>query len=97
MRARLTKELSTKYNTRSLRVRKGDKVIVLRGQFKKKEGLVERLDIARERVFIAGVEFEKKNGSKVSYPVHPSNVMITTVVDDDKRRFKHYNNKEKSK
>ena len=37
MAAHLSKDLMKKYNRRSIRVRKGDKVILLRGQFKKKK------------------------------------------------------------
>ena len=86
--AHLSKELAKKYNMRSVRVRKGDKVIILRGQFKGKTGLIENVDTARERIYVAGAETEKKDGAKVGYPIHPSNVIITTLVTDDKLRFK---------
>jgi large subunit ribosomal protein L24 len=87
LNAPLAKELKEKHKVRSTRVRKGDKVKVARGQFKGKIGEVENVDIDKERIFINGVELVKKEGGKVPYPVHPSNVIITSLVSD-KRRFK---------
>ena len=89
----LSKELRKKYETRSLRVRTGDKVLILRGQFKGKDGLIERVDLSKERVYVKGAELTKKDGGKVSYPIHPSNIRILTVVTEDKKRFNK--NKEK--
>lgn len=85
--AKLSKELVEKQQTRSVRVRVGDKVQILRGQFKGKTGLVDRVDLTRERIFVAGAEIIKKEGGKVPYPIHASNVVITSLFQD-KRRFK---------
>ena len=75
-----------KYNRRSIRPRKGDKIIVLRGQFKKKKGNVERVDLKKSKVYVSGVEMIKKDGTKVFYPVHPSNLVVTEINLDDKKR-----------
>ena len=96
MASTLAKDLRTKHNVRSLRVRTGDKVTVLRGQFKGKSGPVEKVDVAREQVYINGVEAVKKEGAKVPYPIHPSNLMITQLYGDDKRRFKQQTKEKKS-
>lgn len=87
MSAHLSKDLMKKYNRRSIRLRKGDKVIVLRGQFKKKTGIIERVDLKKTKVYISGVEIIKKDGTKVFYPVHPSNLVITEINLDDKKRM----------
>ena len=86
----LSKELRKKYGTRSVRVRKGDKVMVMSGQFKGKSGTVDRVDVQREKIFVTGVENVKKDGAKVLYPLHPSKIMITTLYTDDKKRFKKF-------
>ena len=88
LHAKLSKDLREKYSVRSIRVRTGDKVKILRGQFKGVENVVERVDVAREKVFVKEAELAKKDGGKVAYPINPSNVMITTVTTDDKKRFK---------
>ena len=56
--------------------------------FKGKTGKVDKIDAKRERVYIQGVELAKKDGGKMLYPLHPSNIMITELFLDDKRRFK---------
>lgn len=84
--ATLSKDLRKKYGKRSLSVRKDDKVKVLRGQFKKKTGKVSRVNLKKIRIYVEGVENVKKDGSKAPYPIHPSNVMITELSLDDKKR-----------
>ena len=81
----LTKELRQKLKTRSLRVRKGDKVKVMRGQHKGKTGAVDRVDTKRMKIFITGVEFIKRDGSKAMYPIHPSNLLIQSMAEDKRR------------
>lgn len=85
--ARLSKELTAKHKTRNVRVRTGDKVLIMRGQFKSMTGLVKKVDLSRERINVAGADVSKTDGSKVAYPIHPSNVQIISLVED-KKRFK---------
>ena len=95
LRAPLSSTLRTKYNTSSLRVRKGDKVKLLRGQFKGTTGVVEKVSVSKTRIFVNGCDLIKKDGSKSAYPIHPSKVQIITVVED-KKRFKQKQNKQSS-
>ncbi len=90
MNAVLSKDLRKKYATRSMRVRKGDTVTVMRGQFRKKKGKVDRVDVTHTKVYIDKLEVYKKDGSKALYPVNPSNLMITELNTDDKKRMKKY-------
>jgi large subunit ribosomal protein L24 len=83
----LSKDLRTKLKRRSLRVRKGDKVKVLRGQHKNKTGTVERVDTKRMKVYITGIDFTKKDGSKALYPIQTSNLLIQDLEGTDKRRL----------
>ena len=83
----LAKDLRQKLKKRSLRVRKGDKVKVLRGQYRGKSGVVERVDVQKMHVYVTGVDFQKKDGSRALYPVHPSKVMITELEGSEKRRL----------
>ncbi len=96
MAAHLSKELIKKYNRRSIRLRKGDKVTILRGQFKKKTGKIERIDLKETKVYIAGVEMIKKDGTKVFYPIHPSNLVVTELNLDDKKRMAVVNKSKKA-
>jgi len=86
MSVNLSPELREEHNTRSLPVRKGDKVKVRRGDFKDHEGKVEGIDLKNYRVFIEGLNVQKPDGNKVYHPVHPSNLMIIELdLDDDER------------
>ncbi len=86
MHVHLSKELRQKYSKRNVQVRVGDKVKILRGQFAKREGKVERIDLKRERVFVTGMEIIKKDGTKIPSPLEPSNMMIIDLILDDKKR-----------
>jgi len=75
------------HGVRSLAVRKGDTVKVVRGQYKGKTGKVDRIDLQYTKVFVAGISIVKKNGSKSLIPQEPSNLMITGLDLSDKKRI----------
>ena len=86
MHSHLAKDLRAKYKKRAAPLRKGDKVKIMIGSFKKQEGKVERIDLKKTRVYIAGMEKTKKDGSKKLVPFNPSNLMIVELILDDKKR-----------
>ena len=86
MHAHLSKELRKKYNRRNLGLKKGDTVKIVRGQFKKHTGKVDRIDLKKTRVYVTGTEITKKDGTKTTYPIHPSNLIINELNIDDKMR-----------
>ena len=85
--AHLSKELREEFKRRSLPVRKGDRVRILRGKFKGKEGVVARVDLRRLKVFVEGITRKKADGSEVLFPLDPSNLLIIEVDRSDERRF----------
>ncbi len=82
----LSKELREKYSIRNARVRTGDKVKIIRGDHKGKEGKVSRVDLERTRVYVEGIERTKQDGTKHQIPLHPSNLIITELNLEDKKR-----------
>jgi len=83
--AHLVKELRAKYKKRSIPVRKGDKVKILRGNFKGTIGEIEQVDRKNYRVYIKGAERKKSEGQPASrYPIDPSNITIIELKLDDK-------------
>src|SRR3989339_2199364 len=62
--AHLSKDLRQKLKKRNVDLRKGDKVKVMRGQFKKHEGKVDRVDLKKIKVFVNGIETTKRDGTK---------------------------------
>lgn len=85
-RVHLSPELRNKYGKRSVGIRKDDKVKILRGQFKGKTGKVVEVNMKKQRVNVEGIENIRKEGTKAFYPLQPSNLMITELFLDDKKR-----------
>lgn len=83
--ARLNKDLKEKYKTRSLSVRKGDRVKILRGDFKRLEGEVLEVDTQNQSITVQGASITKSDGSQVTRPIRPSNVMLLKLVEDKER------------
>ena len=82
----LSKELREKYNRRNFKLKKGDKVKILRGQYKGRTGKIDRINIKERKIYIQGIENIRKDGTKAMYPIHPSNLMITELLIEDKKR-----------
>ena len=74
---------------RSLPVRKGDTVQVMRGTHRGQDGKVTRVDRRHFRVFVDGITVAKADGTEVGRPVHPSNLLITRLdmTDPWRRRL----------
>jgi large subunit ribosomal protein L24 len=88
MSANLSPELRGKYGRRSLPVRVGDTVKIMRGDFTGIEGKISSVDRTSYRVYIDGVTREKVSGDNVKVPIHPSNLMIVGLNLEDKWRVK---------
>ena len=86
MAAHLAADLKKQYGRRSFPARKGDEVVVMRGKFKKRTGKVARVDTRKYRVYIEGVMVKRTDGTERQAPLHPSNLKITKLNLDDKKR-----------
>lgn len=62
MSAPLSKELRSKYDVKSLPIRKDDEVMVVRGTYKGREGKVVQVYRSRWVIHIERVQREKVNG-----------------------------------
>ena len=87
--ATLSKDLREKIGKKSLPLRSGDKVRVLRGDFKGHEGEVLEVDYGSYKVTIEEVTLSKPDGTAVFLPVDPSNLMIIDADKKDDRRIKN--------
>ncbi len=84
--ATLSEELRRQYGRRSVRVRKGDTVRVMRGEYKGIEGKVQRVHVKDCRLEIEGLQREKVRGDKVPVLIHASKVMVIALDMGDKLR-----------
>lgn len=83
--AHLSKELRKKYGIRSVVLRKEDSIKIMRGHFKGKTGKIASLNTKKGCVYIEGIQRTRKDGTKVSVPMQPSNLLLTSLVEDRKR------------
>jgi large subunit ribosomal protein L24 len=85
--AMLSPQLVEKHGIKSIPVRTGDTVKVLRGDHKGKEGKVANVNLTKMTITIDGVSVNKSDGTEVPRPVQPSNVMITKLEIKDEKRL----------
>ncbi len=85
--AMLSEELKVKHKIKSIPVRMGDTVKILRGDYRDTEGKVAGVNLDKFTITVDGVTVTKSDGTEVPRPIHPSNVMITKLEIKDKRRL----------
>ncbi len=88
MSAPLSPELRERFGVRNLPVRTGDKVLIMRGDFKGQEGKVVKVDLKNLRIYVEGITIKRADGTPVFRPIHPSNVMIIELNLKDPWRRK---------
>ena len=86
MKSPLSPALRKKHTRRSFMPKVGDKIKVLRGQFKGKEGAVKTVDLKELKLTVSGIEQSKRDGTKVFPKLDPSNVQIVDLKLEDKKR-----------
>lgn len=86
--AHLSEELMLKYNLRSLPVRKGDMIKVMRGTFKGHIGKIANVDTSSRKITIEGITIAKSDKAQVAKQIDPSNVLITKLDLSDPLRSK---------
>jgi large subunit ribosomal protein L24 len=84
----LDKEMRGKLKTtrRSVPVRKGDKVKIMRGENRGKSGNITRVDLRHGKVYVAGVVHRKGKGGEALIPIDPSKLLMIEAGFSDKMR-----------
>lgn len=89
----LSRDLRQKKGFRSLPVRKGDIVTVMRGDNKGLSGKVNKVDPVKQRVYVDKVVKKKTDNTEFPVPIHPSNLLITKFATKDRKRLLAINRK----
>jgi len=84
--AKLVDELRDKYGRRSFQIRKGDGIVVTKGDYKGVEGTVMRVDPKKAFVYVEGVTRESAEGKQILVPLRSSSLVIKKLKLDDKIR-----------
>ncbi len=84
----LNKEMRGKLKTkrRSVPVREGDRVKIMRGENKGKSGKVTRVDLRYSKVYVEGVVRKKGKGGEALIPIDPSKLLMVDAGFSDKMR-----------
>jgi len=82
----LSKDLRKEHGKRNIPVRKDDVVKILRGKFKGKSGKITDVYLKISKVLIDGIQTKKQDGSKIGVKMRPSNLQITELNLDDRKR-----------
>lgn len=86
--AHLSKQLIKQFSKRSLTLRKGDEVKVMRGEYAGETGKISEVDLKRTKIYIENIKGKKVSGEEFSVPFHPSKLLIISPVMDDPKRKK---------
>ena len=84
--SQLSTDLREKYRKRTAKPRVGDTVKITRGEFKDIEGKITKVEPKLGLVNVDGVTREKLKGGTSPVPIPSSNLVITSLVLNDKQR-----------
>lgn len=91
--AHLSKKLREEYKRRSIPIKKGDKVRIMRGNYKGMQGSVIKVDLKKLKVYVDCAKRKKASGQEVYVPIDPSNLEIIELNLEDKKRLKRLKKK----
>ena len=80
MSCHLNKSLKSQYKIRSLPIKRGDEVKILKGKSKGKTGKVVQVYRRRNVVYVDKVNREKQNGQSVFLPIRPCHSVIEKLL-----------------
>ena len=82
----LSKALRKSLGIRSISLRKGDKVKVVRGKHRGTEAKVTSINYQKLQVFLEKIVLKRNDGTEKPVPLHASNLVITDIDRSDARR-----------
>ena len=84
--ARVSPDLIEKHSRKTIRIRKGDTVKILTGQYENIEGKITHIYTNENKISVEGITREKLTGGSTPIKIHSSNVFITGLNLKDKSR-----------
>lgn len=67
---------------------KGDKIRVMRGTFKNKEGIVREVNAKHTKIYVEEIKKKGEKGKDIFVPLEPSNIQIIELNLKNPRRIK---------
>ncbi len=84
--AHLSRDLRAQLGKRSLPIRKGDEIKIMRGANAGETGKVAEVDLKKTKIYVEGFVRKTAKGNEAKISFHPSNLMITKADLGDKMR-----------
>lgn len=84
----LGKDMRLRYKKRALLAKKGDKVRIISGDHRKREGKITEVDTKEGRLYIEGIIQKKQGGKEVFSPIDPSNCILLEWVEPKRKQKK---------
>ena len=89
LKCRLDEFLQEEYGLRSLVVKTGDLVKIMRGQFRDTEGKVTSVNYKKIRVYTDSATLTKSDGKEAAVPIHPSNLLLVKFLENINRSLRN--------
>jgi large subunit ribosomal protein L24 len=86
LKCRLDEFLQEEYGLRSLVIKKGDLVRIMRGQFRDTEGKITEVNYKKGLVYLDNATITKSDGKESNVPIHPSNLLLVKLELNDERK-----------
>ncbi|MHA1965010.1 MAG: 50S ribosomal protein L24 [Candidatus Thorarchaeota archaeon] len=86
LKCRLDEFLQEEHGLRSLVIKKGDLVRIMRGQFRDTESKVTSVSYKKGVVYLDNTTITKADGKETAVPIHPSNLMLVKLEMDEERQ-----------
>ncbi len=86
MHVALSRDLRMQLKRRSLGIRKGDEIRIIKGKFKNTQGTVTKVDLKNMKIYIDTAVVKKKSGGQVQVPISTAKLRITKLITTDKNR-----------
>ena len=93
VRVNLSKELRKSTGKRNMQIKKGDKVKIMKGKFKGKEGKVLEINLKFSKVYVEGITVTKQDNSKANVKLQASNLQIIELTERINKKTKKLENK----
>ena len=86
MSCHLNKTLKAEHKIRSLPIKRGDEVKILKAKMKGKVGKVVQVYRRRNVIYVDKITREKQNGQSVFLPIRPCNCVIEKLLNNKDRK-----------
>lgn len=86
----ISPDLRRQHGIKRIALRKGDTVTVVKGdkEIRGSEGKISKVDIVSRKVTIDGITIPKADGKQAARPIAFSNLMVTGLAQDPKRKIR---------